>query len=100
MEIASANLQELAALRAQITARILELAAQEKTEPGTAVVEGPSRFLRAQEAAEVSGLSSRFFYDAAPRLPFTLRPSPRRLRFDEAGLREWMLSQTAIALGA
>lgn len=49
-----------------------------------------TRLLTAQEAARITGMTARWFYERADSLPFARRPSPRRLRFDERRLREWM----------
>lgn len=53
-------------------------------------LDGGGRLLTSKEAAQLTGLTARWFYERAATLPFARRPSPGRLRFDEAGLRRWM----------
>src|SRR3990167_8865454 len=45
------------------------------------------RLLKPLEAAELLGVTPRWMYDHAPGLKSTRRPSPGKLRFDEAELR-------------
>lgn len=82
-QVDGATDEQLAGLLLMVAARLLALQAEAPVEYGT-------RFLTAQEAAEISGLRSHYFYDHADELPYTVRVSERRVRFEERGLREWM----------
>ena len=97
-KIDGATREQLAAHLTMVAARLLTLETAANVSHGlhprsASQAESAARFLTVKQAAEVTGLPRRFFYDNAPRLPFALRLSPRRLRFDEVGLREWMLGQ-------
>lgn len=48
------------------------------------------RWLTAQEASRLTGLSAKWFYSHGSDLPFAVRPSPRRLRFHQGQLMAWM----------
>lgn len=48
------------------------------------------RLLMVDEVAAALGVSKRWVYDHASRLPFTRRLSRRAVRFSEAGLRRWV----------
>jgi excisionase family DNA binding protein len=56
-------------------------------------VVAPDRLLTAVQAAAVLGVSKRWLYEHAGRLPFARRLSRRALRFSEAGLRRWINRQ-------
>lgn len=51
------------------------------------------RLLRPSEAAAILGVTPRWLYRHARRLPFTRRLSRKALRFSEHGLRRWHTSQ-------
>ena len=59
---------------------------------------GRSRLLTTAQASELLGMSQRWLYQHADRLPFTRRLG-RTLRFDEAGLQEWAEAHQSVALG-
>lgn len=50
---------------------------------------GQDRLLTAAEAAEQLGVSRRWVYRKADRLPFTKRLGAGTLRFSERGLQKW-----------
>jgi len=50
------------------------------------------RLLTAAEAAAILGVTTRWLYRRSRRLPFARRLSRKVLRFSEAGLRKWILS--------
>ena len=48
------------------------------------------RLLTAEQAAAVLGVSKKWLYRRAARLPFARHLSGRTLRFSEVGLRRWI----------
>ena len=50
----------------------------------------PDRLLTVEEAAAVLGVSKRWLYSRAGRLPFARHLSHRALRFSDLGLRRWI----------
>jgi predicted DNA-binding transcriptional regulator AlpA len=48
------------------------------------------RLLNVDEAAQKLGLSIDFLYRHADRLPFTVRPSLRQLRFSKVGIEQYI----------
>jgi excisionase family DNA binding protein len=46
--------------------------------------------LTTEKAAELMGVTPRWLYRHAGKLPFTRRISRKNLRFSEAGLRRWI----------
>src|SRR3990172_5938467 len=55
---------------------------------GLDITSSSTRLLDAATAATLLGMSKRWLYEHADRLPFTRRIG-RTLRFDETGLRDW-----------
>lgn len=53
------------------------------------------RLLTVEEAAERLGVSPRWLYRHAGRLPFARRLSRKALRFSEVGLRRWQAARRA-----
>ena len=49
--------------------------------------------LTAKEAAALMGVSPRWLYRHAAKLPFTRRINRKNLRFSEAGLRRWLATK-------
>lgn len=62
----------------------------EQPAPAPPGASSPDRLLTVEEAAGVLGVSRRWLYDHAGRLPFARHLSHRALRFSEAGLRRWI----------
>jgi predicted DNA-binding transcriptional regulator AlpA len=65
---------------------------------GEAGSQTPSRrhrdtLLNAREAAQFLGTSAGWLYDHWSELPFTVRLSPRCLRFSLSGLQDWIVKQ-------
>jgi hypothetical protein len=57
------------------------------------------RWLTANEAAALAGLTPRWFYERSRTLAFAVRPSPGRLRFSETGLRAYMAQHRGNGVG-
>ena len=102
----------LADVRARLEARIADAERMKATAPGADVLRvvlaelgdvdgepdagGPGdRLLTAEEAALMLGVTVRWCYDHAKRLPFAKRLSRKCLRFSEAGLRRYLARRAA-----
>lgn len=48
------------------------------------------RLLKVDEAAQKLNVKAGWLYRSADDLPFTVRPSPRRLRFSLLGIEKWL----------
>ena len=72
-----------AALAAQVVARA-------PTEIGAEPRPPMDRLLSPSEAGRLLGVTVRWLYDHADKLPFTRRLSRKALRFSERGLEEYM----------
>ena len=62
----------------------------EQPAPTPPVASNPDRLLNVEEAAAVLGVTKRWLYSRAGRLPFARHLSHRALRFSEVGLRRWI----------
>ena len=51
------------------------------------------RFMTAEQVAPILGVTPRWLYRHARKLPFTRRLSRKALRFSEAGLRRYLASR-------
>ena len=51
------------------------------------------RLLTIDEAAEILRTTKDFLYRHHQQFPFTVRLSPRQLRFSEVGLQRWLEEQ-------
>ncbi|MEE8494405.1 MAG: helix-turn-helix domain-containing protein [Nitrospirales bacterium] len=83
---------QLAALQSALSARLLMIP------PGNGGPEAPEqgdRLLPAEEAAALLGVTPRWLYRHAKRLPFSKRLSRKALRFSEAGIQKWMATRRA-----
>jgi predicted DNA-binding transcriptional regulator AlpA len=91
-ETALALLAQVAIVQAALVARLLtaqaEIGSRRAPSP-----DPPDRLLTPHQAAERLGVTSRWLYRHAPRLPFTRRLSRKVLRFSEAGLWRWQASR-------
>ena len=58
--------------------------------PAPPVAASADRLLDVEEAAAVLGVTKRWLYSRAGRLPFARHLSHRALRFSEVGLRRWI----------
>lgn len=85
LEHAAALLIELAPLQAALVAR---LSAPAPVVPASRA--DADRLLLPREAAERLGVTVRWLYDHAARLPFARRLSRKVLRFSEVGLGNWL----------
>jgi predicted DNA-binding transcriptional regulator AlpA len=83
-------LGELEVLRVRLYGRLLRSGIP--SEPQRPA-DGPDRLLSPQEAGSLLGVTTRWLYRHARRLPFTRRMSRRVLRFSETGLRQWLERQ-------
>lgn len=77
-------LAELEGLRAKLWARLLAPARRDRDDGEQSA---PDRLLNPAEAAKLMGVTPRWLYRHASRLPFARRLSRKALRFSEAGLR-------------
>ena len=66
------------------------LRAEQPTPPAAPAESSPDHLLTVEEAAAVLGVSTRWLYSHAGRLPFARHLSRRALRFSEAGLCRWI----------
>ena len=73
----------VAAIAAHATAILLERMASGGSE-------GDDRLMTAEEIAPVVGLTPRYLHGNASVLPFTVRPSPRRVRFSLRKAQAWV----------
>ena len=81
----AARCTSLAAIQVALAVRL-----QADGNQRTAALQGPARLLTADEAASKLGTSRHWIYRHAGDLPFTVRLSPRAIRFDEAGLGRYV----------
>ena len=58
-----------------------------------ALVSDKDKLLEPKKAAELMGVTPRWQYRHADKLPFTRRISRKHLRFSEAGLRRWLAAK-------
>ncbi len=84
-------LGELERLKAMIWARMMHPSPNHQG--GPANESEPDQLLTPQEAARILGVTPRWLYRHAKRLPFTKRISRKVLRFSEAGLRRWLATK-------
>ena len=85
-------LDELEHVKARLSARLRGEQGTPRKPPGSSA-DRVSKLLDAGEVAERLGVTERWVYRHAPRLPFTKRLSRRVLRFSEPGLRRWLERQ-------
>ena len=63
--------------------------------PPAPVTAASDRLLKPSEAAEKLGLTMDYLYRHADTFPFTVRPSPKQLRFSARGIEEWIRKERA-----
>jgi excisionase family DNA binding protein len=78
------------ALRAELKEIMREVLREERTENTTAARAEKDTLLTPEQAAAAMGVSRRWVYRHAAKLPFTRRISRKNLRFSEAALCRWM----------
>jgi predicted DNA-binding transcriptional regulator AlpA len=78
-------LVQLAAVQCALAAR---LAGGEGHEQSNRIQE--DRLLTVTEAAQKLGVKTDWLYRESGRLPFTVRPSPGRVRFSVLGIERWV----------
>ena len=63
-------------------------------------VETPAEdnWLKAEQAAPLLGVTPRWLYRHAKRLPFARRLSRKALRFSERGLRKWQSTKNSLTM--
>lgn len=88
-------LARLAALQSVLAARLLMVTAPTGGDGRGDPVLPADRLLAPEEAAPLLGVSVRWLYRHAKRLPFTRRLSRKALRFSESGLRKWAAAKKA-----
>jgi predicted DNA-binding transcriptional regulator AlpA len=90
-EEAVAAIAELTGLQAVLATRFRQL--PQRVVP-TAIAE-PDRLLEPAEVAQRLGVTIRWLYSHADKLPFTRRLGRKVLRFSELGLKRYMAQQRA-----
>lgn len=55
------------------------------------------RLLTVKQAAEMLGMKETYLYGNAKKFPFTVRPTPRRLRFSSKGIQRYIQQRKGIA---
>lgn len=93
LEAVAPLLARLAALQSALAARLLMVVAPTGGDGRGEVPSPADRLLTPEEAAPLLGVSVRWLYRHAKRLPFTRRLSRKALRFSEAGLRRWQATK-------
>jgi len=83
---------QLAALQSALAARLLTTPSGNR-QPLNAPEHG-DRLLTVEEVGPLMGVTPRWLYRHAKRLPFTKRLSRKALRFSEKGLRRWLAART------
>lgn len=78
---------DLERLKALLFARLVAIPSNGDGQPGRPPE--ADRLLPPEEAAPLLGVTVKWLYRHAKRLPFTRRLSRKALRFSEAGLRRW-----------
>lgn len=84
-----AALNQLAALQAQLAARLLE----RRQEPAAPEVDNDDRLITTREAATLLGHSEKWVYRHVKSLPFARRIGSRDYRFSVVGLHQWQARQ-------
>ena len=88
IEEAAVMLAQVAAIQASLAARVAAAA-----QPGPVKRAEDDRLISVDEAAGRLGVTPRWLYRHAPRLPFSRRLSRKALRFSELGLKRWQAAQ-------
>jgi len=81
------------ALRAEFKEIMRAVLREELTENTSAAGAEKDALLTSEQAASLMGVSRRWLYRHAAKLPFTRRVSRKNLRFSEAGLRRWITAK-------
>jgi hypothetical protein len=82
-------LGELERLRTTLWARLIQPGNSESQNHPTDML------LTAEQAGPILGVTPRWLYRHAPKLPFARRLSRKTLRFSETGLRKWQAQKRA-----
>lgn len=90
-ELVPAVLVALGSIQGRLTTRLLESTA---SPPPLDDSSNQDRLMTAEETARILGVTVRWIYRHAGRLPFTKRLSRKALRFSEFGLRRYVKSRT------
>lgn len=89
VEDAALLLAQVAAIQASLAVRI----ASAGQWVSSARRQEDDRLISVEDAAERLGVTPRWLYRHAPRLPFARRLSRKALRFSELGLKRWQAAQ-------
>ena len=84
-----ALLVQVAAVQAALAARLIEVQVVGPAPREEANIGYGAKWITAEEAAEISGLKRRWFYQHKS-LPFVRQVSRKAIRISEPGLRKWM----------
>lgn len=92
LEVIPPLLCQLSALQNALAARLLQTQVHandsEEADP-------TDQLLTPSQAAAMMGVTKRWIYRHAPRLPFTKRLSNKTLRFSQRGLKQWLQRRRA-----
>ncbi len=88
VEEAAVMLAQVAAIQASLAARVASAAHASPVKRAE-----DDRLISVDEAADRLGVTARWLYRHAPRLPFSRRLSRKALRFSELGLKRWQAAQ-------
>ena len=78
------------ALRAELKEIVREALREDRIENGTVSATEKDTPLTAEQAAALIGVSRRWVYRHADRLPFARRINRKNVRFSRAGLQRWL----------
>lgn len=79
----------LEGLKARVWSRLFQLSGAGEEEEESPRPD-PDQLLDVNDASAVLGVTPRWLYDHADKLPFTRKLAPRTLRFSERGLYRWL----------
>jgi hypothetical protein len=80
-------------LRAELKEIVRDALREELRADASSTGTEQDNLLNSEQAAAIIGVSSRWLFRHAAKLPFTRRISRKNLRFSEAGLRRWLAAR-------
>ncbi len=84
---------KLSAVLVALGGRMASEPLQERDHPDPEEPIREERWITAEEAASITGLSKRWFYMHWKDLPFARKPSKKIVRFEAQGLHRWLASR-------
>jgi hypothetical protein len=88
--ISTVQPEDMPAVLTAIAGRMAAIALQTPPTPLTSASSGPDRWLTAEQAGAIAGVSRKAVYDWARGQPWAKRPTRRCLRISEKGFRRWL----------